>query len=781
MIGLPLLDKSNPPVVSPPLFMITLFIHSVFRLSAFTLGLMTIVSIVMSCRHEHHEETSQALNGLPSRETLAMIDSVQKAQQSIDPMKITVFLCAQRAQMLKQRVEKTEGLNKLNFMVMWGFEELKAGNSREAIRIFDEVLTMAEPMNIPGKEQTLVEVKKLKALAALRLGEQENCVLNHTSASCIIPIAVPGQHQKPEGSAMALEVYAEVLKSNPDDLTSRWLYNIAAMTLGKFPDDVPQSFQLPGNYFHSDVEFSQWTDIAGQLGLDRRGLAGGVAVEDFDRDGDLDIMVSKWGFNDQLHYYKNDGQGGFTESSVSAGLKGVTGGLNIRHTDYNNDGYADVLILRGAWFREQGKIPNSLLKNNGDGTFTDVTVQTGLYSKRPTQNAVWMDFDLDGWVDLFIGNESIPENGSAFNFPSEFYHNQKDGTFKEISQVAGVNINAFVKGSAGGDINNDGYPDLYVSILNGQNILLLNQSGPNGIKFKDISLASGTGEPLVSFPTWMFDYNNDGLLDIFVSAYSDGGEDLPAKVLRAYGTKDDPFRPRLYKNNGDLTFTDVSSVAGLTEPAFTMGSNYGDLDNDGYPDFYLGTGEPNLKSIVPNKMYRNREGAFFEDLTYAGGFGNIQKGHGVGFGDLDRDGDQDIFVVMGGSFEGDVYQDIFFENPNTNGHHWMVLQLEGDKSNRLAIGARAEVDITENGKTRTIHAMVDPGSSFGGNSLQLEIGLGSAEKIQQVKIHWPTHPSSSQVITGLSPDKAYTIREGAEPQETNYHYTPFKKNQHHSH
>jgi hypothetical protein len=741
-------------------------------------------SFLFSCNqdhnnHDHH--ATQTPTGQPAPETLAMIDSVQKAQNAIDPQKITVFLCAQRAQMLRQRAEQTDGLNRLNFSVMWGFEELKAGNSAEAIRIFDEVLKMASTMEIPGKEQTMVEVKKLKALSALRLAEQENCILNHTIASCIIPIAPAGQHQKKQGSELAMEVYQDILKSSPGDLTSLWLLNIAAMTLGQFPDGVPASMRLPAGYFSPKVDFPMWTDIAGSMGLDRRGLAGGVAIEDFDRDGDLDIMATKWGFHDQIHYYQNKGDGSFEDISTQAGLKGVTGGLNIRQTDYNNDGYPDLLIMRGAWFRDQGKVPNSLLRNNGNGTFTDVTIQAGIYTKRPTQNAVWLDFDLDGWVDLFIGNESIPENGADFNFPSELYHNQKDGTFKEVSASAGLQINTFVKGSTGGDINNDGYPDLYISVLNGQNRLFLNQSDASGIKFKDISATANVGEPYVSFPTWMFDYNNDGWLDIFVSAYSDGSDDLPGKVLRAYGKKDDPFRPRLYRNNANGTFTDMSMDMGLTEPVFSMGSNYGDLDNDGFLDFYLGTGEPNLKSVVPNKMYRNREGKYYDDVTYAGGFGNIQKGHGVAFGDMDMDGDQDLYVVMGGSFEGDVYQNIFFENPNTNGNRWIVLRLEGVKSNRLALDARVEIEITENGTSRKIYDMVGPGSSFGGNSLQLEIGLGKAEKINAVKIYWPVKGGQPQELSGLQVNKAYRIKEGENAVEVNYPYTAFKKDAHTGH
>lgn len=742
--------------------------------------------MISACKHDHshadHMETpSVATSTAPSAETLAMIDSVQKAQAAIDPMKITIFMSAERAKLLRQRVESTTGLNKVNFMVMYGFEELKAGNTSAAIQIFRDVLEMVKPMEIPGKEQTVLEMKKLLALAALRLGEQENCILNHTTASCIIPIAKAGQHGKTEGSEMAMEIYQEILKATPDDLTSLYLLNVAAMTLGQFPDGIPKSMRLPEGYFESKVDFPMFTEIANSMGLDKRGLAGGVVIEDFNNDGHLDLMISEWGFTDQIRYYKNKGDGSFEDVAMQSGLKGVTGGLNIRQTDYNNDGFIDLLIMRGAWFRDQGRVPNSLLKNNGDGTFTDVTVKAGIYTKRPTQNAVWADFDLDGWLDLFIGNEAIPDAGNEFYFPSELYHNQRDGTFKEVSASANLQINAFVKGSTGGDINNDGLPDLYISVLNGSNRLFLNQSDAQGIKFKDISSTAQIGEPYVSFPTWMFDYNNDGWLDIFVSAYSDGSEDLPGKILRAYGKKDDPFRPRMYRNNGNSTFTDMSIPMGLTEPVFSMGSNYGDLDNDGYSDFYLATGEPNLKSIVPNKMYRNAEGRVFDDITYAGGFGNIQKGHGVAFGDLDKDGDQDIFVKMGGSFEGDVYQSIFFENPLPHDNQWIVLRLEGVKSNRAALGARVEIEITENGKTRKIHEMVSPGSSFGGNSLQLEIGLGKAEKINSATISWPVKGDQRQVISGLMLNKAYSIREGEEPKEVEYGYTAFKKGEMHHH
>lgn len=742
-----------------------------------------IIILIWSCQAPDHPHESHKpfTAGQVAPSTAAMIDSVKTAQQHVDPEKVTVFLSRQRADMYQQRLQSTTGLPKANLMVMYGFEELKAGNTRDAIKAFEDVLALVEPMEIPGKQQTILEVRKLLALSFLRLGEQENCILHHTSASCVLPVAEAGQHSETEGSQRAMDLYKEILKEQPDDLTSKYLLAIAAMTLGKYPEAVPPAMQLPKDYFQSNVSFPVFTDIAGELGLDRRGLAGGIAVEDFNNDGHLDIFHTSWGFNDQVYFHQNNGDGTFRDVAESAGLKGVTGGLNIRHADYNNDGFNDVLILRGAWFRDQGKIPNSLLRNNRDGTFTDVTVEAGLYSKRPTQTAVWSDFDLDGWLDLFIGNESIPQSGADFNFPSELYRNNGDGTFTEVSGTSGIHVNAFIKGATAGDVNNDGKEDLYISVLNGPNQLFLNTSDASGIQFRNISGTADVAEPYVSFPTWMFDFDNDGWLDIFVSAYSDGSEDLPGKVLRAYGTTDDPFRPRLYRNQGNQTFSDISSSAGLTEPAFTMGSNYGDLDNDGYNDIYLGTGEPNLKSVVPNKMYWNQSGKTFADITFAGGFGNIQKGHGVGFGDMDRDGDQDMYIVMGGSFEGDVYQNIFFENPIGQDQSWLVLKLEGVKSNRSAIGARIEIIIIENGIKRSIHHVVSTGSSFGGNSLQIETGLGKAQSIDQIIIHWPALNVQPQVLKNITINKAYLVKEGEAAVALDYTPVPLRKKQHEHH
>src|SRR5690606_2743621 len=144
----------------------------------------------------------------------------------------------------------------------------------------------------------------------------------------------------------------------------------------------------------------QFTDVAPQVGLDVNDLSGGGIIDDFNNDGYLDVMVSSWFPTHQMRYFVNNGDGSCTEKTEEAGLTGITGGLNMVQGDYNNDGFADVFVLRGAWLNELGEHPNSLLRNNGDETFTDVTHEAGVLSFHPTQTATWNDFNNDGWLDL---------------------------------------------------------------------------------------------------------------------------------------------------------------------------------------------------------------------------------------------------------------------------------------------------------------------------------------------------------------------------------------------
>src|SRR5262245_49197455 len=190
-----------------------------------------------------------------------------------------------------------------------------------------------------------------------------------------------------------------------------------------------------------------------------------------------------------------------------------------------------------------------------------------------------------------------------------------------------------------------------------------------------------------------------------------------------------------------------------------MGSNFGDLDNDGWLDFYVGTGAPAFNMLVPNRMFRNADGKFFQDVTTSGGFGHLQKGHGVAFGDIDNDGDQDIYEVIGGAFQGDNYRNALWENPG-HGNHWITLKLDGVQSNRSAIGARIQVDIETDSGPRTIYKTVSAGGSFGCSPLRQQIGLGRAKAVPSVTITWPRLPQNTQVFKELALDQFYRIREG---------------------
>ena len=632
---------------------------------------------------------------------------------------------------------------------------LKLGDEERAIGIDEYLLQKIPAQNEPGRLMVLKDL----AIAYLRYGERMNCINSHSGESCIFPVKGKGVHYNQQGSQKAIAIFTKLLDQNADDLESRWLLNIAYMTIGRYPQSVPAAYLIRGLDADTVDRIKPFVDLAPHTGLNTKTMAGGSIVDDFDNDGYLDIVTSGWGLKEGMHYCRSNANGIFTDRSDASGLQYLTGGLNIMQTDYNNDGFKDIFVLRGAWMKQYGKQPNSLLRNNGDGTFTDVTARSGLLSFHPTQAATWADFNNDGWLDVFIGNETADRNELH---PCELYINKGDGTFEETAAASGCNIIDFVKGVTSGDYDNDGLPDIFISTLTGNKILFKNKSKKNGaVHFEDVSARAGlTQNRTGTFPTWFWDYDNDGWLDIMVSGYE------YMKPLAAYSAAaamgqpaDKAGRIFLYRNKHDGTFEDVSEKTGLNKIVFAMGANFGDIDNDGYLDMYFGTGNPLYQSLIPNKLFRNVQGQRFADVTTSGRVGNLQKGHGVSIADVDNDGDEDIFITMGGAYIGDAYEKSLYINPGQNNNHWLNISLEGKTCNRAAIGTRIKVTFLENGRSRSVYRWVNSGGSFGSNPLRQHFGIGSARNIQSVEILW-AGSQTAEVFRNIAPNTNIRIREG---------------------
>ena len=708
--------------------------------------LILLLVPMTACQTDVEEQTAS------NRRMAALLDSVVEASDLADNM----YLSERRVTYLESLLaEARNGADTLALRLDLGSQLLLAGQTRRAIDELEYVREQLAHRNDPRGRRRFLEACDWLAVARLRLGEQENCLLNHSVESCIFPIQGGGVHKLQQGARAAVVEYTALLQERRHDLGSRWLLNIAYMTLGEYPERVPAQWLIPPHYFESDYDIKRFHDVAPNLGLDAVGLSGGSIMEDFDNDGYLDIMASSWGLRHQLRYFRNNGDGTFSDRTEAAGLLGQIGGLDLFHADYDNDGYRDVLVPRGAWMRQQGQHPNSLLRNNGDGTFVDVTEVAGLLYFNPTHVVAWGDYDNDGWLDLFVGNESVTKD----DHPCQLFHNNGDGTFTDVAADVGVDHDCYVKGVVWGDYDNDGLQDLYISCWGRYNTLYHSDGETEtGWRFTDVSAAAGVRKPFDSFPTWFWDYDNDGWLDLFVGSFDYESTAEIAAVIMDLPSRGE--KSKLYRNKGDGTFADVTGEVGLTQVILAMGANFGDLDNDGFLDCYIGTGEPDFRSLMPNLMYRNAGGELFQDVTASGGFGHLQKGHGIAFGDLDNDGDQDIYQVMGGAYTGDVYQNILFVNPG-HGNRWITLQLEGVESNRDAIGARIRIRVRIGGGGRDIYTTVSTGGSFGSSSLQQEIGLGQAEAIEFAEITWPAS-GDVQTFRDIAMDRAYRIREGSD-------------------
>jgi len=394
-------------------------------------------------------------------------------------------------------------------------------------------------------------------------------------------------------------------------------------------------------------------------------------------------------------------------------------------------------------------------------TFKDVTKASGLENHTGYgMVAAWADYDLDGYLDLVVGDA---------NATSRLYHNTGHGTFVEVTKQAGTTTPGKAEGvfgtvgTAWGDLNGDGYPDLYIQGWGWKRLFMNNKDGT----FKDVTKAAGLNEnkSIKGYTNMMFDYDGDGKLDLYTGQYvvSSGVRWGFAPVCscsnllkkEGYRKKQWEAASTIYKNNGDGTFTNMSATTHFI-PLGTMGANNGDWDNDGDQDIVMGAGGPYFQQAEPFLFYENLgDGKFalrtpFYDLNLWG------KGHGAAFGDYDHDGNLDLYLNNGGATPGDIWPSMLLHNKG-NANHWLEVGFKPDVSrgtNGLAVGAK--VVITAGGKSQVQELWT--GGRFGAtNTLRVHFGLGKATKVDKIEIRWPNKNLDTTVLTNVDVDQAIEV------------------------
>jgi hypothetical protein len=363
-----------------------------------------------------------------------------------------------------------------------------------------------------------------------------------------------------------------------------------------------------------------------------------------------------------------------------------------------------------------------------------------------SQATAWADVNNDGYLDLFVGGE---------NQPNRLFLNNRDGTFREVGHAAGIDVNRWAKAVTAVDYDHDGYMDFYVSTYRDDSELWHNN---HNLTFTNVAKQAGVPGSAHGFPAWFFDYDNDGWPDLFVSSYYMSVDE----VMRSYlGMPVKAATMNLYKNLGNGAFRDVTKEVGLDKVLMPMGANFGDVDNDGYQDIYLGNGDPNFASVIPHTLLHNKEGKRFVDITASSGTGDLHKGHAICFADFNNDGAVDILAIMGGAVVGDSHATRLFANPG-NDNDWLRVHLVGVKCNRPAIGARIKVTVTNNGGApRSVYKWVNSGGSFGASPFEQHFGLGPSGQIQGVEVEWPGNSSPPQTFRNVEKNQVIEIKEGA--------------------
>jgi hypothetical protein len=667
-----------------------------------------------------------------------------------------MMLVAQRDRFADNPVKAILQQGSINFWVVAEFYRRGILKRDEQDKIVAEMKSMIAER--PGEEQykanAIVGLIHIgfdeSALAFLELYKSEAWFASHYDVNRYAGSLLfrYGQYEK------ARPFLAQAFALHEDDTTKLWL--AMSMVASEDPRIRAEGEALFSFGDHLGIDASAslpFVDRADRLGIRRWQLAGAVSFLDVDNDTHLDLIAN--GAYSSPEFYKFDPADGFTLTPDAALDDIYNTPPGMAAADFNNDGFVDLYLTQAAWF-SQG--PNRLLKNKAGQGFEDVSNRgdSGLMNQNSC-GVTTLDFDHDGLVDLAV-------SGTAGG-TMRLLRNLGDFKFEDVSESAGIlDLKATAVGLAAGDVNGDGWDDLFVNSFSppwggvpgsgftAPNQLYINQ-GDGTFKEEGASRGIGESDTPMGFAAWMFDYDNDGDMDILATNFARPEEEV-VRHLQVPMPFEMGFQPSaLYKNDGTGNFENIGESAGF-QPASIMGAQFVDFELDGDLDVVLGPGSHPLQHMQPLGFYRNDGNDHFTNITDFTNPAFYGKFHGTAFADIDRDGDADLFVNNGGVMLSDRWRDLFLEN-TTTGVNWLHIRPVGSTSNRSAIGAKIQVQVGD----RTLTQDVRAGQGFSStNSPYLIFGLGQASATGPIRITWPT--GEVQTLPAMQANQALIVTEG---------------------
>lgn len=595
----------------------------------------------------------------------------------------------------------------------------------------------ANPTDPHGQFNDLAEIEEARhPLLAGDFQEALKILIPHLKdRPGIAPYVVATIYLRMEEYAQGIPYALQACRDTPTDLRYRWMLNVLMILAGQPEKSIPNEFRLM--MLPSARSSFRFQDVTTEAGVGRLALGRGAAWGDFDNDGRDDILVGAE--RAPFRLLRNLGNGKFEDVAPRLGLVDPVGlgCYAAQFIDYDNDGYEDIFLSSNGW----GGGGRLFLFHNDQGKhFTDITAGAGLGAPVNAFGSSWADYDNDGRPDVAIATGIVdPPDGDRLRL----FHNEGAGRFREVGQDAGLTQKAKWISVCWGDYDGDGREDLLANSFNAGCFLFRNMG--NG-RFEDASIDAGVRNSHHTYTAEFFDYDNDGRLDLFVSTYPEG--DLKTMIGDKISGASVPVDQRqlLFRNNGDGTFTNVAGQAGITGWYGAMSSQVADVDNDGYPEIFLGTGNPALDWTEPKALFHNDGKGHFVDLAHSAKLIHYGMLHGVVFSDCDDSGNLSMFGSFGGFYWGTRETSRLYRNLGC-GNHGLEVRLVGTRSNRNAIGAKVTAAV----KGRRIFNWVNGGNGFGTlNSRVVHIGLTQDSKVDFLQIDWPSglHQSFQNVDAG---------------------------------